>query len=148
MPPRPLRCAKPECGGAKIVPRGLLLAVGVRGIPPPGFGGFTYMSRRPCSALHLRGRSVGRSRNGRTGVSLKSVGRRFGATAQIVFISYMYPPPPGWGASLLVILGQFVSHFVSARISCVSVFPHFRLPDTSVSDKYQECVLYVSVVYQ
>ena len=34
------------------------------------------------------------------------------------------------------------------EISCVSVFSHFRVPDTSVSDTYRECVLYVSVVYQ
>ena len=32
------------------------------------------------------------------------------------------------------------------RISGVSVLSHFRVPDTSVSDTYQECVLYVSVV--
>ena len=33
-------------------------------------------------------------------------------------------------------------------INSVSVFSYFRVPDTSVSDTYQEHILYVSIVYQ
>ena len=59
------------------------------------------------------------------------------------------------GGSLLYFLGQFVillyqrvSAVYQLCIRSVSVFPHFRVPDTSVSDTYQEYVLCVSVVYQ
>jgi hypothetical protein len=54
---------------------------------------------------------------------------------------------PFWG-SLLSLLYQRVSAMYRRCINSVSVFPHFRVPDTSVSDTYQECILHVSVVYQ
>jgi hypothetical protein len=61
--------------------------------------------------------------------------------------------PGGWGAVCYTFWGSLLYFFISAYQRCinqlcisgVSVFPHFRVPDTSVSDTYQE---FVFLMYQ